>query len=156
MLADPQAFQIRAADATDLEQVIALDERVTGTAKEPYWNELYTRYQTRRPKERFFFVAEEEKDDNSESIVGFIIGEVRAWEFGSTPCGWVFAISVDPATRLTGIGTALFDVISESFKKVGVHTIRTMISHKNHELLSFFRSEGLTAGPYLQLEKELN
>jgi hypothetical protein len=31
-----------------------------------------------------------------------------------------------------------------------------MISRKNHELLSFFRSEGLTAGPYLQLEKELN
>ena len=40
-------------------------------------------------------------------VLGFIIGEIRAWEFGSTPCGWVFALSVEPKVRLAGVGSAL-------------------------------------------------
>lgn len=150
-----QAFHIRPATANDLEQVVALDERISGAAKKSYWEEIYTRQQTRRSKERFFYVAED-LANNDTAIAGFIIGEVRTWEFGSATCGWVFAISVDPSSRLSGIGTALFDTISQSFEKLGVYTIRTMVSRNNHELLSFFRSEGLTSGPYLQLEKELD
>ena len=53
-------------------------------------------------------------------MLGFIIGEIRAWEFGSTPCGWVFALSVEPEMRLHNVGTALFEAISSEFKKAGV------------------------------------
>ena len=49
-----------------------------------------------------FLVAEAEG-----RVVGFVIGEVRDWEFGSPPCGWVFAIDVDPTVRQRGIGAAL-------------------------------------------------
>jgi hypothetical protein len=37
-----------------------------------------------------------------------------------------------------------------------VRTVRTMIARDNHPLMSFFRSEGMTTGPYLQLENELD
>ena len=147
--------RIRPALEADLNQVIALDQQVTGKRKQAYWKDLYERYRSRRQQQRFFFVAEA-AGGGSSRILGFIIGEVRAWEFGSAPCGWVFAISVDPDARLEGVGDALFDTISESFRKLGVSKLRTVVSTGNHLLLSFFRAQGLMAGPYLQLEKPLN
>ena len=88
-------------------------------------------------------------------MLGFVIGEVRAWEFGSAPCGWVFALSVHPDARQMSIGEQLLAALSNAFKRTGVGTMRTMISRDNHLLMSFFRSEGMMAGPYIQLEKDL-
>ena len=141
---------IRPAEAGDLDQVIALDEQITGIDKRDYITDLFERYRTRRPDQRFFYVAE-----SAGAVVGFVVGEIRAWEFGSEPCGWVFAISVDPQVREDGVGAALLDRISELFREAGVSKLRTMISRNNHLLMSFFRSRGMMAGPYLQLEKEL-
>ena len=141
---------IRPAEASDLDQVIALDERITGIGKRDYITDLFERYRTRRPDQRFFYVAE-----SAGEVAGFVVGEIRAWEFGSQPCGWVFAISVDPEVREDGVGAALLDRISERFREAGISKVRTMISRDNHLLMSFFRSRGMMAGPYLQLEKDL-
>ena len=66
-------------------------------------------------KRSVFPVAEE-----SEVFTGFIIGEIRAWEFGSPPCGWIFALGVDPDSRTKGIGTRLFEAICERFQQEGI------------------------------------
>ncbi len=156
MPADPRRSRatspVRAATAADVNAVIDLDARVTGIAKESYWRNLFERYLGARPRGRYILVAE----DSGGAVVGFIIGEVRTWEFGSAPCGWVFAVSVDPDARLQGLGTALFEAISRRFRDDGVSTIRTMLSRNNHLLMSFFRSHGMMAGPYIQLEKSLD
>ncbi|HSM20356.1 MAG TPA: GNAT family N-acetyltransferase [Hyphomicrobiales bacterium] len=152
-----RTFRIREAAPSDAEALIRLDERVTGMRKSDYWHDLFERLHARPPADLFIFLAEpEEAGDGGARVLGFVIGEVRAWEFGSEPCGWVFAIAVDPQARESGVGEALLAHISESFRAVGVRTVRTMISRDNHLLMSFFRSEGMTAGPYLQLEKELD
>ncbi len=143
-------FEIRPAEFGDLDQVIALDERITGISKRDYLNDLFERYRTRKPDQRFFYVAE-----TAGRVVGFVVGEIRAWEFGSEPCGWVFAISVDPDEREESVGSALLDQICDRFRQAGVHRLRTMTSRDNHLLMSFFRAHGLMAGPYLQLEKDL-
>ena len=49
---------IRRADQGDLERIISLDARVTGTTKQDYWQDIYERYATRRLEERFFLVAD--------------------------------------------------------------------------------------------------
>ena len=89
-------------------------------------------------------------------LLGFVVGEVRAWEFGSAPCGWVLALSVEPRARLHGIGRALLDVLAEEFRAAGMTKMRTMVARDNRLHLLFFRSAGMMAGPYLQLEKELD
>ncbi len=152
-----EGYRIRRARSLDLEAVMALDERVTGVAKPDYWRDLRERYNRRRKEDLFFFVAESETVETGDhrAMLGFVIGEVRAWEFGSSPCGWVFAIAVTPETRQSGVGEALLGKITESFKAAGVAKMRTMVLHRNSMILSFFRSEGLAAGPYLQLEKDL-
>jgi N-acetylglutamate synthase-like GNAT family acetyltransferase len=142
-------YRIRTAKRRDLGRIIAMDERVTGLRKPQYWEAFFERC-TRKEATRFFLVAE---DDGN--IVGFISGEVRAWEFGSPPCGWVFAINIDPEMRESGVGSALFEALSKRFLRAGVHKIRTMLACDDHLLMSFFRSQGMMAGPYIELEKDL-
>jgi ribosomal protein S18 acetylase RimI-like enzyme len=150
------AAQVRRVRAADISHVIALDTRVTKLAKAEYWNDVFRRYGKQRPQERFFLVAENRKNRASPRLLGFIVGEIRVWEFGSTPCGWVFALSVEPETRLHGIGSALLEAISVEFKKAGVSKMRTMVARDARLPLLFFRSEGMMAGPYIQLEKDLD
>ena len=142
--------------AADLAEVVALDKRVTKIAKPGYWNEMFVGYGRSRSKERFFLVAELANDKARQRIVGFIVGEVRAWEFGSAPCGWVIALSVDPDKRLHGVGQMLFEAISADFKNTGMSKMRTMVARENQLHLLFFRSEGMMAGPYIQLEKDID
>ena len=148
--------RVRRVQAADIPHVIALDTRVTKLAKAEYWNDVFRRYGKQRLHERFFLVAENRKERAGPRMLGFIIGEIRAWEFGSVPCGWVFALSVEPETRLHGIGSALLAAISAEFKKAGVGKMRTMVARDNRLPLLFFRSEGMMAGPYIQLEKDLD
>lgn len=147
-------FTVRRVRADDIPLIIALDKRITGLAKPTYWHDVFARYGRDAEHERSFLVAEALQPRRT-PILGFIIGEVRAWEFGSSPCGWVFALSVEPRARLQGVGEALFDTISSEFKAAGVDKMRTMVARDNRLHLLFFRSEGMTAGPYLQLEKEI-
>jgi ribosomal protein S18 acetylase RimI-like enzyme len=146
---DLGAVRVRPARGSDLAAVIALDAENTGVSKPAYWKERFEWYAGRHP-ERFFLVAERE-----DTMLGFIVGEVRAWEFGSPPSGWIFAIHISPSARLHGLGTLLFDEICVRFRKAGVSHVRTMLAKDAHLLLSFFRSLGMMGGPFIQLEKRL-
>jgi len=148
--------RVRRVRAFDMANVIALDAHVTKLAKPDYWNDVFRRYGRQRLHERFFLVAESGAGRRKSAVAGFIIGEIRAWEFGSTPCGWVFALSVEPDARLQNVGSALLDAISCEFKQAGVSKMRTMVARDARLPMLFFRSEGMMAGPYLQLEKDLD
>lgn len=149
-------MRIRRVKSEDVPAIIALDKRVTGLAKPDYWQDVFKRYGRRRSRDRFFFVAEPLEAGAVTAPLGFIIGEIRAWEFGSAPCGWIFALSVEPNARLRGIGEALFNAISAKFKAAGATKLRTMVARDHRLPMQFFRGEGMVAGPYIQLEKELN
>lgn len=142
--------RIRPVEADDLDQVIAIDTEITGIEKVDYWYELFHRYGLRSNHNRLFLVAEEDG-----ILQGYIIGEVRDWEFGSPPCGWVFGINVRPETREGGIGSKLLDAICAGFKRAGVTKVRTMLARDNGLIMSFFRSQGMMAAPYIALERDL-
>ena len=141
--------RVRAAEASDLQDVVALDAENTGIAKVAYWKDRFDWYAGRHP-ERFFLVAE-----RGGELLGFIVGEVRAWEFGSPPSGWIFAVQVRTSSRLHGLGTMLYDAMCVKFRKAGVQHVRTMVAKDAQLLLSFFRGQGMMAGPFVQLEKRL-
>jgi ribosomal protein S18 acetylase RimI-like enzyme len=148
--ADAGAVAIRPVRQADLGEVIAIDATVTGLEKKSYWRSLYERYGTGDVAGRQFLVAEA-----GGRVVGFVIGEVRDWEFGSKPCGWVFAIDVHPEARQAGVGSRLLEAICAAFRRAGVRTVRTMLSRDNTLILSFFRSQGMMAGPFIPLEMEI-
>ena len=135
---------IRSAQASDLPAISALDARLTGSTKPDYWQDMLA-------PDRHFLVAESDRG----ALGGFIAGEVRAWEFGQPAAGWVFAIQVDPKLRLKGVGSALFDALTARFKAQGVSRVRTLVDRKDHLILSFFRAQGMVAGPSLQLDMDV-
>ena len=154
--AEPAAAQrrdlaIRPVRRGDLEAVIAIDTQVTGLEKRDYWRSVYRRYgESATTASAQFLVAE-----SGGEAVGFVIGEVRDWEFGAPPCGWVFAIDVRPDARLAGIGTRLLESICAGFRRAGVRKVRTMLASDNTLILSFFRSQGMMAGRFIPLEMDL-
>jgi GNAT superfamily N-acetyltransferase len=133
----------------DIPQIIEIDSEITKIAKPELWYSYYA--PAARSQPRWFLVAHEDA-----RVVGYILGEVRAWEFGSPPCGWIFAIGVSPDQRIGGIGTRLLDAMIERFRPTGVKTIRTMLHIDENVLMSFFRSQGLAAGPFIQLEASID
>lgn len=145
-----RAVRIRPVRRDDLPEVIEIDSMVTGIEKLGYWNSLYRRYADAVATGQHFLVAE-----SGGEVIGFVIGEVRDWEFGSPPCGWVFAIDVRPDARLGGTATQLLQAICVGFKKAGVRKVRTMLSRDNTLILSFFRSQGMMIGPFIPLEMDL-
>jgi len=141
---------IRPVRRGDLPEIIAIDAAVTGIEKRGYWQALFRRYGVAGDAERQFLVAED-----GGAVVGFVIGEVRDWEFGSPPCGWVFGIDVRPDARQRGVGARLLAAISAGFRRAGVTKVRTMLARDNTLILSFFRSQGMMAGPFIPLEMDL-
>ncbi|MBI1732969.1 MAG: GNAT family N-acetyltransferase [Gammaproteobacteria bacterium] len=143
-------ISIRNAGAADLDTVVRLDRETTGIEKRAYWQEAFARHVAPPHNGRLFLVAE--KDG---AAVGFIVAEIRAWEFGSPPCGWVFALNVARGLREHGIASVLYDQLCARLRAAGIDTIRTMVAVTNKVNLSFFRSMGMTSGPYIELEKRI-
>ena len=145
-----EAIRIRGAQPTDLDQVVEIDAEITRLRKPGYWAEILRRYGGGR-SQRFFLVAE-----SNQGLQGYVVGDVRDWEFGSPRCGWVFGIAVRPEARLGGIASRLLEAICEGFKRQGVTSVRTLLARDNHLVLSFFRSQGMMAAPFIALEKGLD
>ena len=129
------SLHIRPVCRGDLNAVIEMDAMVTGIAKRDYWNSLYKRYADAVATGQHFLVA-----TSGSEVIGFVIGEVRDWEFGSPPAGWIFIIAIDPKARLSGLGSDLFEAMCACFRNAGVRTVRTMLARDAQLMMSFFRS----------------
>jgi len=151
-----QKILIRDAQEKDLQAVIKIDGAISidvyGTVvdKEAYWQGIFDYYVRRNKEKRYFLVAELNNE-----VVGFIVAEARAWEFGSPLCGWVFAVEVNPKTRTLGIAQQLFREICQRLKQTGVSTIRTMVDIDDKVTLSFYRSQGMRTGRNIEMEIQI-
>jgi ribosomal protein S18 acetylase RimI-like enzyme len=146
----PTALSIRTVRGDDMKAVIELDALVTGIKKRDYWNSLYLRHEKTPAIGQHFLVA-----TAGTKVVGFVIGEVRDWEFGSPPCGWVLAIDVCPQARLLGAATQLLQALCQGFRRARVTKVRTLLARENTLILSFFRSQGMMISPFIPLEMDL-
>jgi ribosomal protein S18 acetylase RimI-like enzyme len=136
------------ANPSDLAEIVALDARITGFARTEFWNDLFR--QRAASDTLFVLVAK-----SSSKIVGYALGEVRSWPVRAPACGWLYAIGVEKEYRLHKAASALMIGLIARFKKCGVGAIRTVIDVDDHLLMSFLRSFGMTAGPFVELEMTL-
>jgi ribosomal protein S18 acetylase RimI-like enzyme len=89
-------------------------------------------------------------------LVGFIISEVRRWEFGrGGMTGWILILGVDHEYQGMGVGHKLSSTLLEHFRKKNITKIRTMVEWHEGELISYFRSIGFNMLGMLPLEKEI-
>jgi ribosomal protein S18 acetylase RimI-like enzyme len=145
---DRHGITVAEAHGSDHAQIIALDARITGFARADFWNELFRQ---RATNETLFILVAKSRG----KIVGYAMGEVRSWPVRAPACGWLYAIGVEKEHRLHKTASALMVELIARFKKCGVEAIRTVIDVDDHLLMSFLRSFGMTAGPFVELEMTL-
>ena len=145
------ALEVRDLRQGDLEEVIRIDALHTGQASPGYWKTVFADFVGRRadhPRVGLAAVA-------GGRLLGYLLGEVRAFEFGSEACGWIFGVGVDPSELRRGVASTLLGEACRRFHAAGVRRIRTMVRRNNVPVLSFFRANGFAAGSFVQLELEL-
>jgi len=153
-MAQPQVSAARAsvvvsnAEAADLPEIVGLDAKISGYPREDFWSDLFRRKAT--SKTLYVLVAR-----SSDKIIGYALGEIRSWPVRDPMCGWLYAIGVEKEHRQQKAATALMTELIARFKKNGVGAIRTMIDIDDHLLMSFLRSFGMTAGPFVELEMKV-
>jgi ribosomal protein S18 acetylase RimI-like enzyme len=145
---DRHGITVAEAHRFDIADIIALDARITGFARADFWNELFRQQTT---NETLFILIAKSRG----KIVGYAMGEVRSWPVRAPACGWLYAIGVEKEHRLHKAASALMIELIARFKKCGVEAIRTVIDVDDHLLMSFLRSFGMTAGPFVELEMAL-
>jgi ribosomal protein S18 acetylase RimI-like enzyme len=145
------ALRIRRLASADRLAVARVDAHHTGARKAAYWKRIFREFvETRAADRRRVGLAAE----RGGRLAGYLLGEVRAFEFGSEPCGWIFAVGVDPRALRGGVASALLAQALHEFHEAGIGRVRTMVKRNDIPVLSFFRSSGFTGGSYVQLERE--
>ncbi len=144
---DNPDFVIDLAAWDDLESIVQIDSYASGKHKPEFWRDCYDR-QANDPNFRFLVAK------SGGEVAGFAIGTIKTWEFGAPTCGWVETLLVAPGFRERGIGTRLFDAVLAHFQAHGIRTVRTILNIDEHALMSFFRTQGMSAGPFIELEMQ--
>jgi ribosomal protein S18 acetylase RimI-like enzyme len=149
--------KIRPLSLDNIKDIVRIEKRIEGKLgiineeRMEYLKEA-TRYNIERSDPMMSLGAELD-----ENIVGFIIGEIRIWEFGiGEKTGWIRIFGVDPDFQRRGIGRKLAEALLEHFERRGIKRVRTMAEWYTGDLISFFKSLGFNMLNMIPLEKELN
>ena len=146
------AVRIRELRGADALEAVRIDALRTGLPKPAYWRRVFAEFRRSGDGRARVGLAAEA---GGPGLAGYLLGEVRAFEFGSEPCGWVFAVAVDPGQARGGVATQLLEEACRRFRAEGVAKVRTMVRRNDVPFLSFFRARGFVGGPFVQLERDL-
>lgn len=143
--------QVRPLNETDLGDIAAIDEKISGQYRPAVWDRRVGYYMRRDPEASL--VAELDG-----KVVGFIFGEVRAGEFGlEEPTGWIEVVNVDPDARGHSIGRRLASELERHFRTRGATSMRTLVDEESHgPLARFFSSVGFVEAPVTAFVRRLD
>jgi ribosomal protein S18 acetylase RimI-like enzyme len=89
-------------------------------------------------------------------LVGFLIGEIRSWEFGEDEeVGWIKVVGVDPKYQGRGIGKRLGEAFLRSLESRGITRVRTMVEWDAGDVITYFKSLGFDRSNFIALERTL-
>ncbi len=137
---------VRRMRTQDSEAVLRVDEKITGKPHEAQWESKIIEHLSSNPLG--CLVAEAEG-----IVVGFILGDIRGWEFGIPKSGWIEIVGVDPEFQGKGVAKALIEKLNVYFQNHNVEKVRLMVNWNDGGLVSFFRAVGFERSEFIILEK---
>lgn len=143
-------INVRALEPDDLDQVVRIDERLTGQTRKDYWKKRFE-LSSLRPQ-WMSLVAE-----TDQRLVGFLFGWTSESEFGiQGSVAWIDLIGVDPPYRGRGVGQALVErFVSAAQELRAVKQVNTLIDLAQSDVREFFMKLGFKHGPMIQLERQV-
>lgn len=144
-----QDLTVRQMTVRDIDEVMRIDEKITGKPHAAYYESKAAAYISRAPE--YCLVAE-----HRDRVVGFVLGDVHGWEFATELTGWLEIVGVDPDYHGQGVSRALMDELFSKFRKAGVNIVNTMVNWNDGDLIDYFRANGFDRGEYVNLVKRLD
>jgi GNAT superfamily N-acetyltransferase len=143
-----RALAIRPVEMTDLEDIVRVDEKLTGHTRKEYWRTRLEIAALRPPW--MSLVAETDG-----RLVGFLFGWVGESEFGiPVRTGWVDLIGVDPRYRGLGVARALLERFAASGRELrAIEKLATLIDLGQADVREFFLAQGFRHGSMVHMEK---
>ncbi len=144
------AINVRAAEPSDLDAIVRIDEKLSGQTRKEYWQQRLEMAALRPPW--MSLVAETDG-----RLAGFLFGWVGESEFGiARPTGWVDQIAVDQPYRGRGIAHALMDRFIASGRELrAIEKVATLIDLGQADVREFFTRMGFHHGPMIHMEREI-
>ena len=140
---------VRKMTVRDIDGVLRIDEKITGLPHKAYFESKAAAIIKRSPD--YCLVAE-----HQDRIIGFVLGDVRGWEFATELSGWLEIIGIDPDYHGQGVSRALMNELFARFRKAGVKFVNTMVNWNDGGLIDYFRANGFDRGEYVNLVKRLD
>jgi len=141
-------IKIRNLSRQDIESVVKIDEQITGRPHEAYWTGKISKYLSSEPGA--CLAAE-----SGGKVVGFILGDIRGWEYAIPVCGWLDILGVDIEYQGMGVGKMLIDALFAYFKSSGIENVVTMVNWNEEDLIDYFRANGFERGEYINMIRKL-
>jgi len=140
---------VRRMRTQDAEAVLRINEKITGTPHEAQWESKIIDHLSGNPLG--CLVAEA-----GGKVVGFILGDIRGWEFAIPKSGWIEIVGVDPEYQGKGVARALIEKLHVYFRNHNVERVMTMVNWNDGGLVSFFRTLGFERSEFIILDKEVS
>ncbi len=147
----PPSAVLRPLRADDLEAVVALDRRSTGSSRRGYFEKRLAAA-LRKPKGHFQFAL-----TTGKGLEGFLLARLAGGEYGRPDDLVVLeSIGVDPSSRQAGLGRQMFAGLEELARSHGLGQVVTQVDWRNHSMLRFLAGAGfeLAPRPILELKVE--
>lgn len=128
--------EIRSLDELDIDDVVRIDEKISGQYRPEVWERRIGYYLRRDPDAPVVAVSDGH-------VIGFMLGEVRSGEFGlEEPTGWIEVLGVDPDARGRAAGRSMAEALLKHFRDRGATTVRTLVDETMDDVSGFFASLG--------------
>jgi N-acetylglutamate synthase-like GNAT family acetyltransferase len=140
--------KIRLMKPADLDALVAIDAKITGTARPEYYAHKVDLANLQDAQINASLIAEV-----GGGVVGFLLGTLFLGEFGIPEASAVIdTIGVDPAWQDRGVGSSLIDQFRSNMRAARVEKIYTLVDWTEVGLLKFFANAGFNPSQRLNLE----
>ena len=139
-------IMIRKMVPEDVVQILEVDRKLVGKERSPSWPQKVTRY-----LEMYYpplcYVAQSDG-----KVVGFILGDIRGWEYAVAPSGWIDIMGVAPEFQGRGIGKKLVQAFASECQERKMKT-HIMVRESDARLQKFFYEADFHRGGLIEFEK---
>ena len=135
---------IRRMEPSDEKYVIAIDQKIVGKERAASWQQRVFRY-----LERYYPPVSHIAEANG-AVVGFIIGDIRGWEYGMASGAWIDIMGVDPAFQGQGVGRRLVAAFVDQCRKQGIKSIHSFMREDDTRIQHFLESAGFSRGTLVE------
>ena len=140
-------MEIKTLTMEYLNDVIELDQKITGYNHEQYFDKHFHMQMSENHNDLMFGLFEDNK------LLGFLIATQRQIAFGHhKEIAYLEMIEVDPNHQKQGLGTVLLTEFKKRLKNLNISKTITIVDWRDISLLHFFNNQGFGKGNMIQLE----